>query len=89
MLSKCSNPGCFAQFRYFHQGRLFRWETAGVTGDSNPSFGTDPEIKAPARRIEYFWLCADCAASMTLAFDRSVGVVVHPLGVQAVKRAAA
>jgi hypothetical protein len=79
MLSKCTNPGCFAQFHYFHQGKLFRWETAGAARDNNPSFGADPEIKAPARRIEYFWLCEDCAASMTLAFDRKVGVVVHPL----------
>jgi hypothetical protein len=78
MLSKCTNPGCSAQFHYFHQGKLFRWETAGGTRDSHPSFGADPQFKAPARRIEYFWLCENCAASMTLAFDRAVGVVVHP-----------
>jgi hypothetical protein len=78
MLSKCTNPGCSAQFHYFHQGKLFRWETAGGTRDSHPSFGADPQFKAPARRIEYFWLCENCAASMTLAFDRTVGVVVHP-----------
>jgi len=89
MLSKCTNPGCFAQFHYLHQGKLFRWEIAGATRDSNPSFGADPEIKATARHIEYFWLCEDCAASMTLAFDRRRGVVVLPLEVQALKCAAA
>jgi hypothetical protein len=78
MLSKCTNPGCSAQFSYLHQGKLFRWDTAGTIGNG-PTFGDDPEVQKPARRIEFFWLCDDCSAAMTLTFDRRAGVTVHPL----------
>jgi hypothetical protein len=31
------------------------------------------------RRVEYFWLCRDCAAEMTLVFKKGVGVITKPL----------
>jgi hypothetical protein len=79
MVSKCANPGCSASFHYFHQGKLFRWETTGGIYDSGPTFGTEPGEKRPSRRVEFFWLCSDCASEMTLAFDRRVGVTTQPL----------
>jgi hypothetical protein len=71
MLSKCANPQCSAAFLYLHQGKLFRIETdAGPHQDP----GADPGARKPIQRLEYFWLCDDCAAQMTLA--RKDGAIV-------------
>jgi hypothetical protein len=79
MLSKCANPGCSASFHYLHQGKLFRWDTRTSAGEKGSAFGTDPGEKKPSRRVEFFWLCGDCASQMTLIFDRSSGVTTQPL----------
>ena len=78
MVSKCANPGCTTPFLYLHQGKLFRMETEVVAINGIPS-GASPEAKKPVRRIEYFWLCNECAKAMTLTFEKSVGVTVKPL----------
>jgi len=68
LLSKCANPGCFARFHTLRKGRLFKIEI-------NP----DPSSPvAPSTRIEYFWLCEDCAPKMKVAF-RDGGVTTLPL----------
>jgi hypothetical protein len=78
MVSKCANPGCQTPFLYLHAGKLFRLETDA--GDVEvPSFGTDPTIKKPPRRVECFWLCSECAAVMTLTFKKGAGVTTKPL----------
>lgn len=79
MLSKCANPGCSAAFLYLSRGKLFRWETSSAANGNGRTFGTDPQAQSTARRIEFFWLCEDCAASMTLTFEKGVGVVPRPL----------
>jgi hypothetical protein len=80
MLSKCANPGCFAPFLYLHQGKLFRldMEIGGVEGQL---LGADAAPKQTTRRIEFFWLCDDCAANMTLIFKKGAGVATKPLPV--------
>jgi hypothetical protein len=77
MVSKCANPECAASFRYFHLGKLFRWETE-VGFDRRRSMGKDDEMKKPIRRIEFYWLCENCADKMTLVFEKGVGVSAHP-----------
>lgn len=77
MVSKCANPECEAPFRYFHQGKLFRLETA--TGhDRRRELGVDSGLKKPLRRIEFFWLCENCATKMTLVSEKDIGVTVRP-----------
>jgi hypothetical protein len=73
MVSKCANPECAATFRYFHQGRLFRWETE-VGFDRRRTLGVDDGTRKPIRRIEFYWLCENCAGKMTLVFEKGVGV---------------
>jgi hypothetical protein len=80
MLAKCANPGCSIPFLYLHHGKLFRWENRCVAGDTRPSFGADPEIKRPLVRVEFFWLCDDCARVVTLV-KNGVGITVKPLAV--------
>jgi len=72
MLSKCANPSCTSSFRYLHQGRLFRFEI-----ELQENVREDIPDK-PRRYLEYFWLCDECSASMTLCYDHDSGVrAVH------------
>ncbi len=77
MVSKCANPECAAPFRYFHLGKLFRWETE-VGFDRRHTMGEGDEMKKPRRRIEFYWLCENCSERMTLVFEKGVGVSPRP-----------
>ncbi len=78
MLSKCANPGCSASFLYLHQGKLFRLETSG-NGDDTRGEVADRQGKHSSRRLDYFWLCDECASLMTVSFKKGVGVMTRPL----------
>jgi hypothetical protein len=75
MLQKCANPACLNPFRKLSEGKLFLVESPG------PSL--DPRVRGwdegGFRRIEHFWLCGDCAAVLTLSFERGKGIVPVPL----------
>jgi hypothetical protein len=77
MLSKCANPSCSASFRYFHQGKLFRMETAEEDGNIS-EYGTMMvrDATKTGRRAEFFWLCDRCAREMTLVYDHKGSVLV-------------
>jgi hypothetical protein len=79
MVSKCANPACSIQFRYWHEGQLYQIDrhTTGKRSDSKPLSGP-PEDARLAPRVEYFWLCDQCAAAMTLTFEEGKGVRLHP-----------
>jgi hypothetical protein len=64
MLAKCLNPLCDAPFRYLRQGRMFNLEIPVAAGH-------------PHRR-EHFWLCDQCAASLTVVLNNE-HVTVQPL----------
>ena len=69
MLSKCANPSCLAKFQYMHEGKLF-------VVDEHASGGAS-EFRAAPHRLRYFWLCSQCAQTLTVACDgRSWGKVV-------------
>ncbi len=72
MLAKCANPGCLANFRYLHEGKVFRLERG------------DPRVGAPEshpRPVEYFWLCEHCSGSLKLVYERGY-IAVHPIRLQ-------
>jgi hypothetical protein len=75
MLSKCANPSCLASFRYFHDGKLFRVETA-VSGEGESNVMPAGKI---LRRTEFFWLCDRCASEMTVDYDAKGSVQVRPV----------
>lgn len=58
MIATCSNPACNAPFLYFRSGKIFMLEANHV----DPKSTTDP----PKHRIEFFWLCGECAPGMDL-----------------------
>jgi hypothetical protein len=71
MVSKCANPSCGTDFKYFSEGRIYEFAVAdeGVCR---------PAAEAPARgaKRELFWLCKDCAQQFTLVCaDRKIKVV--------------
>jgi hypothetical protein len=74
MVSKCANPGCTASFLYFREGRLFEIEVT-TNQASNPANSQ----KKPHRKVEYFWLCSNCATKLTVKADREHGIVTVPL----------
>lgn len=80
MVSKCANPACGVAFRYLHEGKLFRIErpfqqNSGATSQ----FADNPIPKKPASHVEFFWLCRDCSQTMTLSFEKGVGIIPRPL----------
>ncbi len=75
MLSKCANPGCPAPFLYLHQGKLFRMDRNSEVPLTNAA--TDG--RRLARRLEFFWLCDQCAVLVTLSYEKGVGITAVPL----------
>ncbi len=75
MLHKCANPTCLAPFRKLSQGKLFLVEMG-------PHEGSKPRRahwRGPSfNRIEYYWLCDQCAFALTLSYEKGRGVVTVP-----------
>lgn len=95
MLSKCLNSHCYASFHYLGQGRLFRVDFSEA-GKRRAMTGK-PVVMISKRSktypIEHFWLCENCAASMTVELSDSGEVCLVPrkasaqkLGVSAVSQ---
>jgi len=69
VLSKCAHPACFAQFRYLRQGKVFKVRM--------PS----PAYRRGEHRIEYFWLCENCAQAFKVVL-KDGAVITVPLHLQ-------
>jgi hypothetical protein len=73
VLQERANRGCGTPFRYLHQGKLLEIKTQyrsspGSEAERNPKNGTG--------YIQRYWLCAHCAAHVTLFFDRQHGLTM-------------
>jgi hypothetical protein len=75
MISKCANPECSAPFRYLRDGKLFRVNWGLLESASAAQNDSDK----PWHRLEHFWLCGRCAATMTLVAEKGKGVVAVSL----------
>jgi len=78
MLSKCANPECPAPFRKLREGKLFNVEVASFASDKRPAESSQFRTREQ-RRVEFYWLCNQCAAYLTLAYDRERGIITVPL----------
>jgi hypothetical protein len=74
VVGECANPECDVPFRYFRDGKLFRFDPSVPF----TPIGIQPD-GAARRRIENFWLCGSCASKMTLTSEDGVGVTTRPL----------
>lgn len=61
MVSKCANPGCGTDFKYFSEGRIYEF-----AADAKGAFNAVTEQPAKGARRELFWLCQNCAQLFTL-----------------------
>jgi hypothetical protein len=50
MVARCANPECGAPFLYLRDGKLFAMPR--------------PSASVRATRVEYFWLCGNCAGKL-------------------------
>jgi hypothetical protein len=78
LLHKCANPRCIVRFRFLGQGKLFQMESEYLEAASALPSRTAKRSRS-WRRIERYWLCDECACTLTLTFDQSHGIVTVPL----------
>jgi len=64
MVAKCVNPYCNRPFRYLGRGKLFVTEYP-------PTLASRFDLRGRTR--EHFWLCEECARTMTVAVRREHG----------------
>ena len=74
MLHKCANLACLNPFRKLSQGKLFLVETPPVEGAETST----QKRGLSNHRIEYYWLCDQCAFALTLSYEKGSGVVAVP-----------
>lgn len=74
MLAKCANSVCTTPFRRLSEGKLFL-----VDSDNRNSEDFATARKKPPHKIEYFWLCDECARVVTLIFSPHTGIRTVPL----------
>ena len=86
MLSKCLNSRCFATFQYYGQGRLYRVDFADARRKRGKE--TVTSIRSKTFPIEHFWLCDECAATMTIELSDGGEVRLVPCELSARKPAA-
>jgi hypothetical protein len=76
MLHKCANPNCAHPFRKLSEGKLFLAEVGSWRSPESTTAKWDDRTPP---RVEYFWLCDQCACVLTLSFEKGKGMVTVPL----------
>ena len=71
MLSHCLNPSCSAQFRYLHEGRIFKVEQVVAS----------PDDSKPQRLVEHYWLCGPCSLLLKVVVENGV-VTTQPIATE-------
>jgi len=66
MLSTCANPECSMEFDY-REGKLFRFHKNHAPGEPRPN----------THCVQHFWLCGRCAATYTLDYCETTGVLLR------------
>lgn len=68
MVTKCANPGCNVAFRYLRDGKLFLLDIA-----------RDSRHEGTHQRLEYFWLCDRCSATMKVVVNERGEAIISGL----------
>ena len=75
MLDKCANPGCWKTFHALGQGRLFLKVCDCAYVPRGREMSLYPDCHNP---VECFWLCRNCAHTLTVVFDPAGRPRVRP-----------
>jgi hypothetical protein len=78
MVDNCANPKCNKPLRYLRDGRVFTFSVPGASVGPNGQ-------RLP--HVEHYWLCGDCAVSLTVERLPGSAVRVLPLPLHATPRA--
>ncbi len=77
-MSQCANPNCERVLSSFSEGRLFQFEITSISISAVDENSAQFD-ETPHRETAQFWLCAQCASTMTLALEPLGGLRVLPL----------
>lgn len=78
MVSKCANSSCGVPLTSLSEGRLFQFEIVSISVSAVDD-GSEKIDESPRRDVTHFWLCSECAASMTLTLEPLGGLRLLPL----------
>jgi hypothetical protein len=78
MISQCSNPGCGRTLSSLAEGRLFQFEITSISVSAVDE-NSDHFDETPQRETAHFWLCSQCASTMTLSLEPLGGLRVLPI----------
>ena len=78
MVSQCANPCCGVTLTSLSEGRLFQFEIVSISVSAVDD-GTEKFDETPRRETAHFWLCSECASSMTLSIEPIGGLRLHSL----------
>ena len=76
MVSHCANPGCGKPLHYLLEGRIYVFDASIATTGRN---------EKRERRLEHYWLCGACSASLILSQDMHgwIRILPRPAAIQA------
>jgi len=78
MITRCANPPCSRPFSTLAEGRLYQFEITSISISAVDESST-PFDETPQRETAHFWLCSQCASTMTLTLEPLGGLRVFPL----------
>ncbi len=76
MIDKCANPECEVRFLYLREGKLF---VIDDRGDANAWRVGPKATSVGCGRLSYYWLCAMCSKTMSVAVDHQNALQLVPV----------
>lgn len=70
MIHHCANPTCGKPLHYLREGKIYVFDLP----DPNQ---TAPVGGRPTRRLQHFWLCGDCSATMMMVQTNEAQIQVQ------------
>ncbi len=78
MLSQCANPACCRPLTSLSEGRLFQFEIVSISVSASDE-GCEEFDESPTTETAHFWLCSECATTMSLTLEPVSGLRLVPL----------
>ncbi len=77
MVGRCVNSECDLPLHSLLEGRLFQFEVISISVSANDDH-LSPQDETPQSQTAQFWLCRECADSMSLSLDPINGLKLVP-----------
>jgi len=81
MLARCVNEHCKRPLYSFSEGRLFQFEVVSISIAASDE-GSAPFDEKPQRDTVHFWLCGQCASTLSLVLEPARGLKLVSLNEQ-------